>query len=309
MSSPEVRCACGALNDAAFDRCIRCGAQIGAHAAARSVKVTKGRQPRDADETEERDAAHFALLFIGGLCSVVFGLQVMLALRSGFGFPLFSEGGTVNAFKLGKFSTSLVSQEPLRLVSAVFAHYGLVHFGMNMLGLGDLIRMGGRFVGPYRVIVAFVLSGVFGFAANVATVNLFHWPPVETMGASGGIFGLLGLILGVLLRRKDPRWKTFAWRGVTYAVMFGFLVNAANAGFSINNTAHLGGLAAGVVFGWFTGKRGFHESTVTRVFAFVLIAVSILSIALAMTSPLPDRLRAELRNDPGGPCSVASKRS
>jgi membrane associated rhomboid family serine protease len=164
---------------------------------------------------------------------------------------------------------------------------------MNMMGLGDLVRLGGRRVGPYRVIVAFVGAGIAGFLVNVAMHHVFGLRPVATMGASGGIFGLLGLHLGVLLRRRDPSWREFAMRAVFYAVLFGFMVNAANAGFAINNAAHLGGLAFGAVFGVAVGRRGFLESGLTRAVALAAIALSIGSLALALRSDTPDRVRAE----------------
>jgi membrane associated rhomboid family serine protease len=280
-----IRCACGALNDEAFDACIRCGAPLrGAPAPAAA------RGPRDASATEEVEATGFALLFIGGLSTVVFLFQVLLSVRSGHGFPLFSSGGTLNALRAGALHTSLFFEEPFRVVSAIFAHYGLLHFGMNMLGLGDLVRLGGRRVGAYRVIVAFVGAGIAGFLVNVAMHHLLGLRPVATMGASGGIFGLLGLLLGVLLRRRDPAWRDFAMRAVFYAVLFGFMVNAANAGFAINNGAHLGGLAFGTVFGLAVGRRGFSESGVTRAVALAAIALSVGSLALALRSDVPDKL-------------------
>jgi rhomboid protease GluP len=262
------------------------------------------------------EATAFGLLFIGGLSTVVFLFQIMLALRSGYGFPLFSVGGTENALRVGAFHTSLFWTEPFRVVSAMFAHFGLIHFGMNMMGLGDLVRLGGRHVGPFHVILAFFGAGIAGFLVNVAMDQLVGVRTGLTMGASGGIFGLLGLFLGILLRRRDPAWRDFATRVVFYAVMFGFLVNAANAGFAINNAAHLGGLTFGVLYGLAVGRRGFSESRATRVAAFAAIALSLVSLALALRSDIPDKLTSAssgdgraASTDPGAPRFGASTRS
>ncbi len=68
------------------------------------------------------------------------------------------------------------------------------------------------------------------------------------MGASGAIFGLLGGVLGYSLRRG-----TFSWQNPLIRQLLILLALNLYIGFSvpnISNTAHLGGLAGGVVFGW-----------------------------------------------------------
>ena len=68
---------------------------------------------------------------------------------------------------------------------------------------------------------------------------------------SGAVFGIAGLILGLLRRRRDPRWKQFATQTLFYTVLFAFMFY--EKGVRINNAAHAGGLCAGIALGWLFG--------------------------------------------------------
>ncbi|MBI4705586.1 MAG: rhomboid family intramembrane serine protease [Deltaproteobacteria bacterium] len=124
-------------------------------------------------------------------------------------------------------------------------------------------------------------TGLVGFATTaIYHVSLVPQPTL-TAGASGAIFGLMGMILGLLLKRRDPRWKTWALQGVLLSVLFGFAMRVAN------NSAHLGGLAAGIVLGVLFAPGAPQPA---RGWQAALAAVSalacLLSLVLAQLSPL-----------------------
>ena len=188
---------------------------------------------------------------------------------------------------------SLVVSEPFRLLSAVFVHFGALHFAMNAYAYVDLARVAETLLGSGRFAIAYVLAGVVGFAATVVTGMIGGGQPSLTAGASGAIFGLMGVILGSLAARKDPRWKGFALRAVFYSVLFGFAVNASGTGILVNNSAHLGGLAAGVAAGLTARRPPSPSSRATRVanvLGVVAFVASVAAIALSWWSPLPDLL-------------------
>lgn len=292
MSTREVRCACGALNDVGFATCIRCGTSLTGGPGALPAQSLSAR-PHAARTRPDPAQAELhpgrALIIVGGLCSAVFALQLFMALRAGEGIPLLSGGDTLDLLRAGMLHTSwdIASREPFRLLSAVYIHFGLIHFGMNMLGLAGTSRNAERFIGTSRTVLGFVLSGVVGFATNVLSVHLSGGHAYSTGGASGGVFGVMGLVLGALMRRRDPQWKSYAGTTVFYAVLFGFMVNGSNAAVSINNGAHLGGLVAGTVFGLLWGGAGPHETRASRVAATLAMVASVASIVLSLTSPLP----------------------
>jgi rhomboid protease GluP len=184
---------------------------------------------------------------------VVFALQMLAALQRGVSpFDLIMGGGpraVVTRFGLLLVDRFTSPFEPWRLLSAVFVHIGVVHVALNMLALSSFGRMSEPAVGPARFVLCYVVTGVVGFATTVAWAALTGGPAPATAGASGAVFGVMGMILGLLLRLRDPRWKDFAIQAVLYSVLFGFAVNRVSTSIAVNNSAHLGGLASGVVFG------------------------------------------------------------
>lgn len=145
----------------------------------------------------------------------------------------------------GALVPALVAEgQAWRLLSSVFLHSGFLHLGLNMLSLYFL----GSFVevafGRGRFLALYLLSGLSGSIAYLYFGD-FNGPAV---GASGAIFGLLGGILGYSLRRG-----TFSWQNPLIRQLLILLAINVWIGLSIpnvSNTAHMGGLAGGLLFGF-----------------------------------------------------------
>ena len=173
--------------------------------------------------------------------------MAVAALGAGYGVPwnvgLVVQPGPV--LERGALIPALVAQgESWRLLSSVFLHSGVVHLGFNMISLYFL----GSFVevafGRARFLALYLLSGLAGGVAYL----YFGGFNVPAVGASGAIFGLLGGVLGYALRRGS-----FSWQNPLIRQLLILLALNLYIGFSvpnISNTAHLGGLAGGFVFGW-----------------------------------------------------------
>ncbi|MDI3283939.1 rhomboid family intramembrane serine protease [Polyangium sp. 15x6] len=238
-----VPCArCGALNGAGFDRCVRCGHALST--VARSIDRLGARLDPEA---------LFASKLVIALTILVFAAQIYVALRAGGsedGLSALLRPAPIDTLRFGALHVLLVFAEPWRLVSAIFVHFGALHLIGNMFVLSWLVRIAEPAVGPARLLLTYVVTGVFGFVASMA-YTLFFDPSGGglTAGASGAVFGVMGLVLGMLYRQRNPQWKRFALQAVLLNVVFGFAVNQANVGVVINNIAHLGGLAAGILFG------------------------------------------------------------
>lgn len=272
---------CGALNGADFDRCIRCGASL--------AQVQRLQGPLDGRSL-------LATKIIGGLTFLVFAGQYLSAHARNL--SLFSGWVREDYLRFGALVVDPDGRiEPFRLLSAVFVHFGLMHFGLNMLGLSNLARIAEPAVGSARFTIAYVVTGVIGFATTALWSTYIQPEDVFTAGASGAVFGVMGLILGWLLRRRDPHWKQFAIQAVLYSVVFGFIVNASNSGIRINNTAHLGGLGSGVVLGLLYGGRGRGRlDGVVNAGALVSLLACVAALALAQRSPLQEDEQADARS-------------
>lgn len=168
-----------------------------------------------------------------------------------------------------------------RLFSAMFLHANLLHIAFNMYALylfGYLIE--GAF-GKARFIAIYFVTG---FLAS-ATSYTFSDPRSLGVGASGAIFGLLGAWVAYNYRRRGSamasaqlRWALFL---IAINLFLGFSVS------SIDNFAHIGGLAAGAVAGYLAegfGPRNVRTAVSTGGLV-VLVIVGIVMVA-ARTSAL-----------------------
>ncbi|MFL6264428.1 MAG: rhomboid family intramembrane serine protease [Thermoanaerobaculia bacterium] len=131
-----------------------------------------------------------------------------------------------------------------RLVTSMFLHDGWAHILLNgwaLFQLGALLEL---LMGSPRMLLIYFASGIAGSLAS-ATFTQQH-----SIGASGAIFGLLGALIAFLLRRRGaltPQGKSILMQLVGWAVInvfFGFSTPG------IDNSAHLGGCAAGLLFGF-----------------------------------------------------------
>ena len=152
-----------------------------------------------------------------------------------------------------------------QLVTYSFLHGGLAHLFFNMFALfmfgGEIERLFGQ-----RWYIAFYLVCVVTAAlAQLAVAAFADSPPYPTIGASGGVFGLL-LAFGMYFPKRKvmllfPPIPMPAWLFVTlYGALELYLgITGTEAG--VAHFAHLGGMLGGYLMiqqrrGWrFFGRR------------------------------------------------------
>ncbi len=124
-----------------------------------------------------------------------------------------------------------------RIFTSAFLHGGLLHIGVNMLSLWFLGRFIEYALGPWRMLVVYVVSLV---AAGLGVVY-FSPPIAATVGASGAIFGLFGALFAIGLKLGRPGMDLIK-------ANLGILVINLVITFtvpSISWQAHISGLVAG----------------------------------------------------------------
>ena len=132
-----------------------------------------------------------------------------------------------------------------RLVTSVFMHFGVSHLLNNMLVLfvlGDNLE---RALGHVKYLIFYLLCGV---GANLVsmTVNLMTGSLSVGAGASGAIFGVVGgLVYAVGVNRGRLEDLTSRQLGVMILLTLYHGFTSMN----IDNAAHIGGLAAGILLG------------------------------------------------------------
>ena len=138
--------------------------------------------------------------------------------------------------------------EWFRLFTAMFVHGGILHLLFNMYALYYLGNLVEYTYGVWRFLVFYFASG---FVGNVAT-QIFYKSSIS-LGASGAIFGLAGVLLSAGFRSDTPIFlRPYTGAAllpmVIFNIVYGFI-----PGSGINNAAHIGGLITGMIFGYFTG--------------------------------------------------------
>jgi membrane associated rhomboid family serine protease len=185
------------------------------------------------------------------ICVALFGLDTVLSGGStlsgglfGGGIGPLGEANLINAF--------FVAQgEWWRIFTSAFFHLGPVHLAFNMYVLylyGSLVE---RMYGRIEYLAIYLLA-----AAGGSVFTILIDPAQFAAGASGAIFGVLGLLFAVSRRHHavlGPQGRRVMAGIGTYLVLllvFTFLVPG------ISWTGHLGGMIVGALLGFLLPPTG-----------------------------------------------------
>lgn len=148
----------------------------------------------------------------------------------------------------GKINQLIIAGQLWRLFTPALLHASLLHIGFNMYALYAIGPSLESYYGHWRYLALYIL-GAFG--GNVLSFLMTNGLSV---GASTAIFALIAAE-GVFIFQNRAIFGPQA-RGMLTNVV---VIVAANLllGLSpgIDNFGHLGGLLAGLLFGWFAGPR------------------------------------------------------
>ncbi|MGA1646840.1 MAG: rhomboid family intramembrane serine protease [Candidatus Limnocylindrus sp.] len=150
--------------------------------------------------------------------------------------------------KVDSAGGDFLSTEPWRLLTVALVHGSPLHLLFNLFALDLGARLVQRLYGTQRLALWYLL-GVLG--ASLASA--IWTPQIPSVGASGGVFALFGVALGA-----EWAHRPLVERGVRAALaqiggliainlVFGLGLNVVGGG--IDNAAHLGGLALGLLLG------------------------------------------------------------
>ena len=137
-----------------------------------------------------------------------------------------------------------------RFFTSMFLHIGAMHLIFNSAGLFIFGLEMERIYGQLRYILIYILAGLFGSLASFA----FKGPQQFSAGASGAIFGIVGMQLAFFLfyRRKMGQYGRMQVQRVVQIVIFSVIFGLF---MPIDQFAHMGGLAAGFVLGYGLAPR------------------------------------------------------
>ncbi|RHZ44107.1 hypothetical protein Glove_759g20 [Diversispora epigaea] len=130
-----------------------------------------------------------------------------------------------------------------RFITPVFLHAGIVHFAFNMIFQLQTGLHVEKDIGWWRFSIIYMASGIFGFIFG----GNFDTPLSPSMGASGSLFGIVGVILLELLQNwkiiRNPRWELIK---LSLVIILSFSLGLLPG---LDNFSHIGGFIMGVITG------------------------------------------------------------
>jgi membrane associated rhomboid family serine protease len=138
-----------------------------------------------------------------------------------------------------------------QLLTYGFLHGSLTHLFFNMFALymfgGEIERL----LGTRRFVTYYLVCVVGAAVAQLVVTSNMNSPPVPTVGASGGVFGLL-LAFGMTFPQRRimllfPPIPMPAWVFVTLYGLLELYLGVTGSGQGVAHFAHLGGMVAGFV--------------------------------------------------------------
>ena len=149
-----------------------------------------------------------------------------------------------------------------QIVTYAFLHSTeqITHILFNMLGLWMFGAEVERYVGSRRLLGVYFASVVTAALTQLFVPALFGAPAEPTIGASGGVFGLLLTYAYLFPRRKVipliPPIPMPAWLFAALYAGVELLLGVTGTQMGVAHFAHLGGMigAALVIFSWRTRR-------------------------------------------------------
>lgn len=167
-------------------------------------------------------------------------LIYLIMVIAGLGFISFSGHDLLNFG--GNFKPATINGQWWRLLTNIFLHAGLMHLLSNMFGLLFVGLFIEPVLGRTKFLALYLVTGILASCTSIwwheATISI---------GASGAIFGLYGLFLGLLLTKVFP--PDFSKVFLTTTLLFVSYNLIMGLGSGIDNSAHIGGLLSGFVIG------------------------------------------------------------
>jgi membrane associated rhomboid family serine protease len=147
-------------------------------------------------------------------------------------------------------SGAVVGGEWWRLITPVFLHAGLLHFFFNSFLLIYLGPMVEEIYGTARFWVIYLACGIGGSMASQLT------RPTITVGASGAIMGLIGLLIVYAYRNGGTalgqNMKNLVFRLIVYSLIMSFA-------FNIDHRNHIGGFLCGALLALIVPSREYRS--------------------------------------------------
>lgn len=169
-----------------------------------------------------------ACVLMFGICCIFDGIDALRSITN------------YTALKMGANFAPLIRQgEVWRVITYMFLHASLLHLIVNMYSLYALGASVENFLGRWKFIVVYFVSGICGGLLSAATGS-----NTISVGASGAIFGLAGALLYFGYHYRTYLGEAIK-KQIIPIILINLLIGYLIAG--IDNFGHIGGLIGGIL--------------------------------------------------------------
>ena len=165
----------------------------------------------------------------------------------------FVAGGDLLIDLLALVKPAVAEGEYWRLLTVTLVHGGLLHLLMNMYALWIVGPLAEALYGHATFLAVYLITALGG---SIASYLFFANPSV---GASGAVFGLFGLVFSATYFHKPAlgRQARALTSQIGILIVINLIIGFGIGGFArIDNAAHIGGLLTGAWLGFVISPRG-----------------------------------------------------
>lgn len=190
---------------------------------------------------------------------------------------------TADAIRWGAdYSPLTLLEQPQRLLTSMFFHFGLIHLMLNMWALYIFGNIAEQIFGRFYFLALYFLAGLMGsLLSSYLTIRdsytlldqLHHAANIQSSllphvgaGASGAVMGIGAALTVLSIFPILPKQRFILDKKSLLIIMainlaFGFLATG------INNAAHIGGMIMGALLAvfWYMGQKAQHTSWIAWV--------------------------------------------
>jgi membrane associated rhomboid family serine protease len=187
----------------------------------------------DMSQTQAQSPAPIPVYTI--VLIVAIAAVALVQLATGFDESALSAGFVKPAFLRGR--------EYWRIITGATTHGSVLHVVMNCYAFYSFGKIFEMLANRAHLAIVFLLSAIGG-----GLLSLAFQPNGISVGASGGIVGLIGYLAVYAFRRRQfisPEFRKSLLVNIGFILVFGLVLYQV-----IDNFGHIGGLITGAVYGF-----------------------------------------------------------
>ena len=199
-----------------------------------SLEYRQDDEPHQLDEAEPPSRVRSPIPVYTTTLIIAIGIVFIAQLAEGLDNSILRAGFVKPAF--------LQDHEYWRILTGATTHASIIHVVMNCYAFYSFGRIFEMLTNRAHLAIVFLLSAIGG-----GLLSLAFQPDAISVGASGGIVGLVSYLAVYSFKRRDfitPQFRKSLLLNIGFILVFGLVLYQV-----VDNWGHIGGLVTGAVYG------------------------------------------------------------